>query len=286
MFKNTRLKPGFRLRLKLRPGLWLGIFLVFAAAVGGAYFLGKLYLGLIKLGNVPQTTKVYSGGSRPVTAREDRKLLGLNPIPVYYLQAGVYSDLTAASEAAKPLTELGYLPYITRSAPYRIWVGVYQKRDDTEMSKSRLKDKGIGSFTGSVVLNGSSLRYGDGSEVLIKGIAPLLEAYTAWLKENLALFNADRVDRLDWSGFEKRDPVRAKLSQDIQGLADQAGSSSKNLPEQLKHLQDTVNRYEQQLKVFRSHRTPQNYAALQYCVLEVIDNYLGLWREINDLTKT
>ncbi len=276
MYRN--IKPGF--------GLVFFVLLGCAAAVGGAVYLGKLYLGIIKEANVPRSTRVNTENSRPVTAQDNQKLLLLNPIPVYYLQAGVYSDLKGAREAVRPIEELGYIPYITRSAPYRIWIGVYQKRNDADTIKGYLRDKGIGSFTGSVVINGSNLKYGKGSEVFIKEISPLLETYTTWLKENLELFNADSVDRLNWSVIEKQSPVIAKVYKDIQGFENETKTNRAELNEKLRNISETVERYNIQLNIFKKQRNQQNYMVLQSKLLEFIDSYLHLWQEIDHISKT
>ncbi len=272
--------------LKIRLGLWLCILSISALAVGGALYLGKLYLGIIREGGVPKSTKVDANTSKSVVARDEQKTLLLNPIPVYYLQVGVYSDLQGAQEAAVPFQEMGYMPYITQSAPYKIWIGIYQRRGDTEFVKQQLRDKGFGSFTAATVINGSNLRYNKGMEAFMMEIAPVLEVYTVWLKENLALFQADHVDRLNWDIVEKQYPVIEKVYSDIRGLNNEASSNNDAINEKFRSLNDTVGGYQTGLEVLKKQRNQESYSALQYRLLEFIDNYLLLWQRIDNISKT
>ena len=276
MYRNIRMRLGF----------FACVIFICAISVSGAYYLGKLYLGIIREGAVPKSTRVSSGSYQSTAAPEELKLLSLDPIPVYYLQAGVFSDMEGARVAAEPLEELGYIPYITRSAPYRLWIGVYQKRGDADLVKVQLRDKGIGSFTGSVVINGSNLRYSKGNEAFIKETAPVLETYTTWLKANLALFSADNAGRLDWIEIEKQGSVIDEVYNDIVNTKKDTESNSEELNRMFGAIEDTVGRYKEQLNVFKKQHNTRNFAVLQCRLLEFIDNYQLLRREIDNINKT
>lgn|GEM_PF-1789248 len=276
----------YKERLRLRAGIMIGIMCICAVAVAGAFYLGQTYLRIIREGKPPEGARVKADNSAAVVARDEVKTLFLNPVAVYYLQAGVYSDLQGAGEAVLPLEEMGYAPYVTATAPYRIWVGVYQKRTDTEIIKSRLREQGISSFTGSVVINGSNLRYSRGSEIFIKETAPVLEAYTAWLEENLQIFNAGEVDGLDWSLTEKQFTVCERVYTEVRVFDNELRSNHKTLDIRFSKLRDAVSAFEGQSHVFRENRDSEDYMLLQNRMLSFIDNYLLLWQEIENSSKT
>ncbi len=271
--------------MTMRFGILLFILLVSCLAVGISFCLGQLYLSIIKEGTVPRSTKVNTDNSKSVAASDNRRVLFLDPIPVYYLQAGVYSDLQGAQQAAQFLKEMGYHPYVTQSAPYKIWIGVYQKRERTETIKQQLKDKGIGSFSGSAVINGSNLWYGEGNETFINQIAPVLRAYTAWLKENLKIFHADRVEDLQWSVVSSQITVIGKVYEEIQSFA-VVRTNSDTINKRFENLMDTVEGYHAQLDNFQQLRNQENFRLLQYRLLNFVDNYLLLWQEIDNIDKT
>ena len=272
--------------IKLRLGLWLCVIAVSALGIVGAIYLGNIYLEIIKQGGVPKSTKVNNSNSKSVVALEEQKTLLLNPIPVYYLQAGVYSDVPGAQEAAKPLADLGYMPYITQSTPYRIWLGVYQKRGDTEFIKQQLKDKGFGSFTASCVINGSNVRYSKGSELFIKEITPILETYTRWLKESLTLFHADNVARLNWDLIDGQRTVIDKVYKDVSNQNREIKTNNDAINQRFAVLYDTTAGYQNQLDLFCKQRDQKAFQTLQNELLRFVDNYLLLWQEIDNISKT
>lgn len=270
----------------MRLGLWLSILVVSVIALGGAVFLGKMYLNIIKEGSVPKSTKVNAGSSRSVMAQDEQKTLMINPIPVYYLQAGVYTDVYGAQQAAKPFQDMGYMPYITQKSPFRIWIGVYQKRADTEYLKQQLKEKGYGSFTAATVVNGSNLRYDKGNEVFIQQMTPVMEGYTAWLGDNLPLFNADTVDHLNWVEMEKQFTVADKVYNEVAAVSKEAACNNSEINATLRSLDDTMRGYKERLGKFGECRDQSNYAMLQYQLLKFVDNYLLLWQQIDNISKT
>lgn len=271
---------------RFKFGLWFCIVMVGLLAVAGGVCLGRFYLGLIKQGSVPESTKVNAGNSKPVVVPIDEKVFLLNTIPVYFLQVGVYSDLQGAEEAAKPLRVLGYNPYITQTSPLKLWLGVYQKRADTESLKQQLKDKGFSSFTASIVINGSNLRYNKGAETFILGVSPILEQYTVWLKENLALFDTDSVEKLNWNQVNQQLTVIDEVYNDLLTLSRDMTTNNPEINQSLKMLSDTIEGYQAELQQFRLQKNQQSFAALQNCLLRFIDNYQLLWDKLDNTSKT
>lgn len=272
--------------VRFKFGLWLCILIVGWLAITGGVYLGRFYLEIIRQGNVPEGTKVNANTSKPVAVPRDEKVLQLNTIPVYYLQVGVYTDLQGAEEAAKPLRDLGYNPYITQTTPFRLWLGVYQKRADTEFIKQQLRDKGFGSFTACSVINGSNLRYNKGAEPFVQGISPVLEQYTAWLKENLALFDTDSVERLNWNQVNQQFTVMDKVYNNLVLPSRDLTTNNPEISQGLTLLSDTVEGYQAELQKFRRDKDQESFAVLQNTLLRFIDNYLLLWEKLDNISKT
>lgn len=271
--------------LKFRLGVAMIALSLTAFAASGAFYLGKLYLNIVKEGSTANSKKVFSRSAASVTAQDKSKLLLLNPVPVYFLQVGVFSDLQGAEEAAKPLIEMGYSPYITQSAPHKLWVGVYKNREDTESVKRLLKDKGFGSFTGALVVNGSNLRYGKGNEAFVKEISPVLDTYTLWLKENLEIFHTDTVEKLNWDQIKKQETVIDNVYKNV--TANKTIRTNKEtINLRLGYIEDTIGGYKQQLEAFNNGKSREAYCLLQFQLLRVIDNYQLLLQEIDDMSKT
>jgi len=273
--------------IRFRPGvgILLCFFAISAAAVVGACLLGKTFIMIISEGKAPESTRVMTDDSRPVAVREENSNLLLEPVPVYYLQVGVYSERRGAEEAAKPLYELGYNPYITRNAPYRIWVGVFRERKDTEQLKLALKEQGYGSFTGAVVINGENLQYGKGRELFIKEIGPVLEAYTAWLKESLAVLPSGS-SAFDFEKASARLSVLENVYRETQLLESEVEYNSDLINTRIREVHQSIGNFHGQLKIHLETKDSGGLVSLQYKLLEFMDNYLLLWQEINSISKT
>lgn len=268
-----------------RLGVGLLVIIITAVAVLGAFYLGRLYIDIVREGSYSGSKRVISNKSKSVVAQDEGKILLLNPVPVYFLQAGVYSDMKGAQDAAKPLSSLGYRLYITQSAPHKIWIGIYKNRSDTETVKRKLMEKGYGSFTGAVVVNGENLRYRKGNEALVKQIAPVLETYTLWLRENLELFHAGSIDRLNNEVFLKQTTVVDTVYKAFDANS-QIRTNSENVNRRFGSIEVTVRGYKQELEAFKKQKTADRYSLLQSQLLRFIDNYLLLLQEIDNLSQT
>ncbi|MDT3698494.1 MAG: hypothetical protein RO469_03610 [Thermincola sp.] len=272
--------------MRYKFGLWLGIAIISWLAIMGGVYLGRFYLGIIRQSGVPESIKVNAKASKIAVVPSDAKVLVLNTVPVYYLQVGVYSDLQGAIDAAKPVRALGYNPYITQTAPFRIWLGVYQKRADTEFIKQQLKEKGVGSFTASTVINGANLRYDKGAATFIQELTPVLEQHTAWLKENLVLFNTDSVVKLNWDQLNDQFAVIEKVYDDLLSTSRDLNTNDPEINRSLTLLNDSVQGYQVQLQNFRQQKNQQSFADLQNGLLIFVDNFQLFWEKVDKVSKT
>ncbi|HWI54932.1 MAG TPA: SPOR domain-containing protein [Desulfobacteria bacterium] len=268
-----------------RIGIGLLIVSLTGVSVLGAFYLGRFYLDIMRQGTYSGSTRVMLNQSKSVAAQDQGKLLTLNPVPVYFLQVGVFSDMEGAKIAAKPLNDLGYRPYITQTAPHKIWIGLYKNREDTEIIKRKLIEKGFSSFTGAVVVNGENLRYGKGSEALITEIRPLLENYTLWLKENLEIYHAGGADSLDSNLVQRQMTVVNNVYKAIE-TDSRFQTGSEIIDRRFGYIKDTVRGYKQELDALGDKITPDRYSMLQFQLLRFIDNYLILRQEIGNLSQT
>ncbi len=267
-----------------RMGIGLMVISLTAFAVLGAFYLGGLYIDIMRQGTYSGSTRVISNQSKSVAAQDEGELLTLNPVPVYFLQVGVYSDMQGAKAAAQPLIDLGYRPYITQTVPHKIWIGVYKNREDTEKVKKQLIEKSLSTFTGAVVVNGENLRYKKGSEALIKEITPLLEAYTLWLKENLEICHAGSADRLNVDLVQRQATVVDNVYKTIGN--NHLRTKSEVINRRFGNIEDVIMEYKQELDAFKNKVTSERYSMLQFQLLSFIDNYLILRQEIDNLSQT
>jgi hypothetical protein len=275
-----------RYNLKYRVlSILLGVFII-SVAVYGASYLGRLYLGIIKEGQLQGSKRVNSEVYTPVMAGKTGFEEVLNPLPVYYLQIGVYSDMTGATEAVKPVQALGYRPYVTQSAPYKVWIGVFSKRSNTELLKQQLRDKGIGSFSGSIVINGSTLTYNEGSTEFVKSVTPLLETYTSWLKEAVVFCDTNRNEWTERNSIKDQALVVEKVYGKLLPLCGKVVTNTDAINYRLSTLKKSMELSQAEAQAFTQQTDPKKQMELQNRLLAFIDEYLLLWQEINNLCKS
>ncbi len=150
-----------------------------AVALFFSFLLGKAYLGILKTGtNVPGQPQ----NSKAVTARQQSRSIQLTPVTFYFLQGGVYSDLTGAGQAETEFVKFGFTPHITGQPPYRLYVGFFGSRDDAQALKAYFAEKEISVFVQSEVLNDQELTYLPENAVLVEKWTAHLDESARWLE--------------------------------------------------------------------------------------------------------
>ena len=96
-----------------------------------SYFLGKYYLH-----NVVKSYPVAKTVYRKVYYTVAIKKIRLQPISVYTLQAGVFTDMSGAEQFANSLKNSGVRPFITSQPPYKVFVFIAPTREKLEVFKN------------------------------------------------------------------------------------------------------------------------------------------------------
>jgi len=149
-----------------------------------------------------------------------------------------------------------------------------------------LKEKGVGSFTASTVINGANLRYDKGAATFIQELTPVLEQHTAWLKENLVLFNTDSVVKLNWDQLNDQFAVIEKVYDDLLSTSRDLNTNDPEINRSLTLLNDSVQGYQVQLQNFRQQKNQQSFADLQNGLLIFVDNFQLFWEKVDKVSKT
>lgn len=109
---------------------------IIISALVFSYFLGKYYLhNVVK--SYPVTKTVYRKVYYSVAIKEIR----LQPLSVYTLQAGVFTDMSGAEQFANSLKNSGLRPFITSQPPYKVFVFIAPTREKLEIFKSYVPEE-------------------------------------------------------------------------------------------------------------------------------------------------
>lgn len=178
---------SFRFRRGLGVVLVAGFFI--CLAIGGSILLGRLYIAMLSKGQVNEGAAGSKAVSSEVGGKKvsGRAVVRLDAVPVYFLQAGVYSDLAGAQKSVGELKNLGYPAYISRVEPYRVYIGSYSDKDMAAEAKKSLDGKNISAYISSAMLNSSEMVIPVQKE--IENPESVLKQFNEWLNFNLGLYN-------------------------------------------------------------------------------------------------
>lgn len=257
----------------------LGIVLM---ALSGGSLLGKYYTRVLQGWEINRSRPA---GTAAVTAEKNSRTLNMNPVAFYFVQTGVFSDHSAAEAGTADLIAAGYKPYIGQQAPFRVFLGVFGNRESAVEFQARLKEKGIGGFIQTVVLNNREITVNAQSLKTLEDLQMLLGDYTEWLTDNAALWQMVSAADGDRKVFNERADKVIRTFQKLPGhlsgqIADQG------FRERLSVLYSSTGNYVEQLKTLQKTGRESDFQLTQRQFNEVIENYSLFVRQLDNISKT
>jgi hypothetical protein len=258
----------------------LGIVLL---ALSGGTILGKYYTGVLQEWGSDRA-RVNGSGITAVTATSQGLSLKLEPVAFYFVQTGVFSDQVGAEAGAAELTKAGLRPYIGRQAPYRVYLGAFGDRNSAVTFRGRLKEKGIGGFIQTVVLNNREITINVNSKTA-GDLQLLLDDYTGWLAENGAMWQ--RISITDGAPGVFTGQLE-KVVKSYRGLPGHLGGQVADLGfrEKIDALYNSTGSYITQLETLKISGAETDFWEAQRRFTEVIENYSEFLRQLGNLNKS
>lgn len=154
-------------------------------AIGSSILLGSLYINILAKGSKSDG----SFGAKEVLTiqgKNNKTVFKIDSYPVYFLQAGVYSDLKGAQKSVEYLKGQGFQAYPSKISPFKVYLGIYLDREAAIEAQKNLDVKNISSYISSYVMNGSDLFLPEQKD--IKDPDQLLKQLNEWNKTNISFF--------------------------------------------------------------------------------------------------
>lgn len=255
MFRSYRRKQGLVVVL-------VSFFLV-TISVAGSVLLGKLYINILAKGQV-ETPKQ---DSKVVNAN---KVIKVEPLPVFFVQTGVFSDKEGASQGVKQLAEQGFEAYQGKIKPYRIYAGVFGKREAAMDFKKDLEAKNISSYIYSEVINNSQLVIND--EEQIKNPTETMGQIREWLRINLSLFNG-----YDGAKAGKFSDEQIKAAELYKKFSAAMGTKEKKID-----WYQNIELYQKQVSILEKEWGEDNYRKAAVAFGGVVSEYINWSRQYTE----
>jgi len=192
---------------RLYAAILLGI-AVFVTAVLFGQVLGGFYIYNLVSGDNPLISeKDPAPKQETVPAPLTKKVLRLDPIEFYTIQAGIFQNEKDAQSCLRRLGELGLRPFVTRQPPYKIWVGCFSEMDSGRDLAETLKKHGFEAFIGKGLINDRALKFPGDNQFMINSFAPLLGKFHVALLHSLKMFRSPKITQYNrdiWEDMVKK----------------------------------------------------------------------------------
>ncbi|KNZ69575.1 Sporulation domain-containing protein [Thermincola ferriacetica] len=253
-------------------------FTVSALAIFFSAILGKAYLGILKSGGEKRTSQ--PPGAKAVVAEKQAGSVALTPVPVFYLQGGVYSDLESARQAAGDFLSLGLDPFITEKAPYRLYIGFFGTREEAYKFKDYLKEKEVGAFVQANMLNATELSFPEEKAELVYKWAPFLEKCSLFIKSLGNSCSFGSFERADRQAIERAlVPIMGELDFLIAEL-DKKMPESGEFGVAVNGLADSARLLKADMVKLQSQWNQDNYNQVAKGLIQFVQAYINCWDQL------
>lgn len=219
----------------------------------------------------------------PQTSLVKRKVLRLQPIDFYTIQAGIFQEASSAQASIDKLVSLGLRPYVTPEPPFKIWVGCFGDMASGKDLEDRLKNQGFEVFIGKGLINDRALKFPGEDEYMINYFAPLLGKYDIILSHSMKMFQSPNVTVFKpdvWENMIKK--VQIELNEGISEVDKVLNrQESFNYQSELLKLEEKTQAYEKGLNIIKGSKSNEAVINSQGQLLELIAAYHNLISKTN-----
>lgn len=263
------MQHSFRFRQGL--AIIMGTVFLIISAVGGSILLGRLYIKVLSKGNGQEGyAKTEQVSSSFDSSKKISKAIKLEVVPIYFLQAGVFNDAQSARKKVAELKEMGHLAYFSNLAPYKVYLGVYLKKEAALEAKKITDVQNISTYISSVVMNNNEIVLPDLKQ--ITSPEQKLKQFNEWLQLNLALFEIQQLEKVQSAQFKDKLAKTEDLYQNSVKLL----AGHKELQEWSKPVEE----YYKLAHALPDNWTVDNFQLAQVKLMEVISEYI-IWTQKN-----
>ncbi|SMB92128.1 hypothetical protein SAMN00017405_1907 [Desulfonispora thiosulfatigenes DSM 11270] len=246
---------------------------IIATSIVTVKFLGNFYLERLS-----QTDNQYVA---PTTQKI--MVLRLEPYSFHTIQLGIFPEKNQANEIKKKLIGIGLYPYITKSAPYKVWLGCFSEIEKGEDLVKYLTTKGFEAFIGKGLVNDRALKFPSENIFMKEKYSPFIGKYNLIISHSLKMFKSTKYEDYDAETWQD---MISKIQLEIDEVAKEtdeilAIDESADFRDNLKIIRQTTNNYSQALNQLKEDSQDKKVLYCQGYLLELIASYHSLITESN-----
>lgn len=256
---------------------------IFVVAVLFGQFLGGFYIYNLVVVDNPTVT-----GSKEVPKKEGvpppaKKVLRLEPIEFYTIQAGIFEDTKNTQDTIQKLAQLGLRPFVTSHSPYKIWVGCFSERNGGLELEETLKNQGFEAFIGKGLVNDRALKFPGDDQFMINIFAPLLGKFDLVLNHSLKMFRSPKFSDYKQETWKHMiEQLQKELKEGIKGIDDIIElTESKAYQTELAKLKEKAQAYDTGLGNIITLNNDTGIIYAQGQLLELIAAYHNVINQVN-----
>ncbi|KJS88039.1 MAG: hypothetical protein JM58_02340 [Peptococcaceae bacterium BICA1-8] len=245
--------------------------------------LGGFYIYNLVVEDNPSVLELREVNPQTPTVLK-RKVLRLEPIDFYTIQAGIYQEASSAQACIEKLGSLGLRPFVTVEPPYKIWVGCFSEAASGKDLEAQLKGQGFEVFIGKGLINDRALKFPGEDEFMINYFAPLLGKFDIILNHSMKMFQSPNVAVFKPDIWENMiEKVQEELNEGISEV-DKVLKRQESFSYQIELLQlkDKTQAYEVGLKIINGSKSNGAVVNSQRQLLELIAAYHNLITKTNE----
>lgn len=261
--------------------IFLGVVVLFTSVLFGQVLGGFYIYNLVVEDNpsIVDNKKINTQAPAP----PKRKVLRLDPIEFYTIQAGTFQEKKSAQNSIDKLASFGLRPFVTSQSPYKIWVGCFSEMNSGRDLETALKNQGFEAFIGKGLINDRALKFPGDDKFMIDYFAPLLGKYDIILDHSMKMFQSPKISAYKpdiWKNMIEK--VKSETVEGIMGIDEllQLPKSSAYRNDLIK-LKDKAEAYSQGLNNIINSQKDKDVLSSQGQLLELIAAYHNLINQTN-----
>lgn len=256
------------------------ILIVVVIMIVTSIFTGK-FLGAFYLERLSQTDNQEVQDVTPTVQKI--MVLRLEPYSFYTVQLGMFPEKSQVKDIKKKLIDMGLYPYVTKSAPFKVWLGCFSEISEGEELVKDLTSKGFEAFVGKGLVNDQALKFPSDQSFMKEEYSPLIGNYNLIISHSLKMFKSTK--HADYN-METWQNMISKIQLEIDGVLTEtdeilAQDESSKFRDNIKAIRQTTINYAQSLEPLKEESVDKRVLYAQGYLLELITAYHNLITETN-----
>lgn len=258
--------------IKKKIVVLVSVCVIISFSIIAGIFLGSFYINRLQEADNHYTAPV-----------DKTMVLRLEPYSFYTIQLGIFPEKEQVFDITKKLTEIGLYPYITKTSPYKVWLGCFSEMKNGEELVKHLTNEKFEAFIGEGIINDRSLKFPSKNSFMKEKISPLLGKYNLVISHSLKMFKGPSFGEYKLSLWESMiSKIKKEINDAVKETDKILSSEEATIYEQnIRKIKEKMMDYSKAISEIQVSKTDKKVLYSQQSLLELIASYHNLISSIN-----